>query len=150
VAPALHPPLNAASRPRRRLRHGGRRAAAFGLAALGLLLGGCVYLRLLAFKRQLADFDRHFTLQTDDGLRLGCLTPVLLPEDFRWLGLTPETVKTLGQSVTGGANTAYFWRSGNHRSLETFGCRKQVSHRKKKFKKSFLMKFLRKYSLGRR
>ena len=53
-------------------------------------------------------------------------------------------------SVTGGANTAYFWRSGNHRSLETFGCRKQVSHRKKKFKKSFLMKFLRKYSLGRR
>jgi hypothetical protein len=52
--------------------------------------------------------------------------------------------------VTGGANTAYFWRSGNHRSLETFGCRKQVSHRKKKFKKSFLMKFLRKYSLGRR
>lgn len=96
MAPALHPPLNAASRPRRRLRHGGRRAAAFGLAALGLLLGGCVYLRLLAFKRQLADFDRHFTLQTDDGLRLGCLTPVLLPEDFRWLGLTPETVKTLG------------------------------------------------------
>ena len=76
----------------------GRRAAALGLAALCVLLGGCVYLRLLAFKRQLADFDRHFTLQTDDGLRLGCLTPVLLPEDFRWLGLTPETVKTLGQS----------------------------------------------------
>lgn len=89
--------MNPASRPRLRLR--GRRAAAAGLAALGLLLAGCVYLRLLAFKRQLADFDRHFTLRTDDGLRLGCLAPVLLPEDFWWLGLTPETVKTLGRSA---------------------------------------------------
>ena len=63
-----------------------------------LVLSGCVYLRLLEFKRQLADFDRFFTLKTDDGLRLACLTPVLLAEDFRWLGLTPASVKTLGQS----------------------------------------------------
>ena len=98
--------MNPASRPRLRLR--GRRAAAAGLAPLGRLLAGCVYLRLLAFKRQLADFDRHFPLRTDDGLRLGCLTPVLLPEDFRWLGLTPETVKTLGRSALSGppASTA--------------------------------------------
>lgn len=75
-----------------------RRAVALGLVALALFLGGCVYLRLLAFKRQLADFDRHFTLATDDGLRLGCLTPVLLADDFRWLGLTPERVDTLGTS----------------------------------------------------
>lgn len=63
-----------------------------------LLLSGCVYLRLLEFKRQLADFDRHFTLKTDDGLRLVCLSPILLAEDFRWLGVTPESVKTLGES----------------------------------------------------
>ncbi len=68
------------------------------LATCCLLLSSCVYLRLLEFKQQLGDFDRYFTLKTEDGLRLTCLTPVLLTEDFRWLGLTPETVKTLGQS----------------------------------------------------
>lgn len=75
------------------------RLVAAGLLSLGLfLLSGCVYLRLLEFKRQLADFDRNFTLQTDTGLRLVCLQPVVLAEDFRWLGFTPETVKTLGQA----------------------------------------------------
>lgn len=74
------------------------RLLAGSLLAGCLLLGGCVYLRLLEFKQQLGDFDRFFTLKTDDGLRLACLTPLLLAEDFRWLGLTPETVKTLGQS----------------------------------------------------
>ncbi len=63
-----------------------------------LVLSGCVYLRLLAFKRQLADFDRNFTLQTDDGLRLACHTPVVLAADFRWLGITPESLKSIGQS----------------------------------------------------
>lgn len=75
------------------------RTVAVGLAALALLfLGGCVYLRLLEFKRQLADFDRHFTLKTEDGLRLVCLTPVVLAEDFRWLGFTPESVEKRGQA----------------------------------------------------
>lgn len=68
------------------------------LVALCLLLGGCVYLRLLEFKRQLAEFDQNFTLQTNDGLRLRCHTPVVLAEDFRWLGITPESVQSLGQS----------------------------------------------------
>jgi hypothetical protein len=68
------------------------------LAVFCLFLSGCVYLRLLEFKQQLADFDKFFTLKTDDGLRLAALTPVLLNEDFRWLGLTPENVKTIGQS----------------------------------------------------
>ena len=44
-----------------------------------LLLAGCVYLRLRASQRQLADFDRSFRLQTDDGRRLGCLTPLACP-----------------------------------------------------------------------
>jgi len=75
-----------------------RRPLALGLLALTLLLSGCVYLRLLEFKRQLADFDRHFTLHTATGLRLVCLTPVVLAEDFRWLGFTPESVTKIGQA----------------------------------------------------
>jgi hypothetical protein len=73
------------------------------LVTLGLLvaavgLSGCVYLRLLALKRQLGDFDRHFALQTTDGLRLTCLHPVLLSDDVRWLGILPEKVTTLRQA----------------------------------------------------
>ena len=91
---ALPAPVARAPRPLRFT----RRAVACGLVALALLLGGCVYLRLLAFKHQLADFDRFFTIKTDAGLRLVCLTPVLLAEDFRWLGFTPESVKSAGQA----------------------------------------------------
>jgi len=68
------------------------------LASLALLLGGCVYLRLLEVKRQLGDFERFFTLDTSDGIRIGCLTPVLLTGDFRWFGITPESVRSLGQA----------------------------------------------------
>src|SRR5262249_19389854 len=63
-----------------------------------LLLGGCVYLRLLAMKHQLADFDRNFTLQQGSGLRLICQHPVLLAEDFRWLGVIPESTRKLGHA----------------------------------------------------
>src|SRR4051812_2223438 len=69
-----------------------------GLVAALMGLSGCVYLRLLALKRQLGDFDRHFALQTTDGLRLTCLHPVLLNDDVRWLGILPETVTTLRQA----------------------------------------------------
>jgi hypothetical protein len=62
------------------------------------MLSGCVYLHLLQLKRQLADFDRHFTLQTDKGVRLNCLEPVLLAEDVRWLGFEPASVRTIGQA----------------------------------------------------
>ena len=75
-----------------------RLLAAVALGAVALALGGCVYLRLHAMKRQLADFDRHFTLQQDDGLRMSCHHPVLLGEDFRWLGVLPETTKKLGHA----------------------------------------------------
>src|SRR5258707_9274464 len=69
---------------------------ATALTSLALLLGGCVYLRLLELKRQFEHFDRNFTLQTNDGLRITCLNPVLLTSDVRWMGLKPETVKKLG------------------------------------------------------
>lgn len=71
---------------------------AWTLAAGLLLLSGCVYLRLLALKRQLKDFDRHFALQTDVGVKIIAQDPVLLAEDVRWLGLRPETIRKLGRA----------------------------------------------------
>lgn len=75
-----------------------RRMVALGLAALTLLLGGCVYLRLLELKQQLGKFDEHFALQTADGLAIVCQTPVLLSSDVRWIGLKPEKTKKLGRA----------------------------------------------------
>jgi hypothetical protein len=79
-------------------RAGLRRAFACGLAAAALLLGGCVYLRLLELKLQLGDFDRNFALETADGLALVCRDPVLRPDDVRWIGLKPETVRRDGRA----------------------------------------------------
>jgi len=75
-----------------------QRWLALGLVAVSLLLGGCVYLRLLELKRQLGKFDRHFSLQTTDGLALICLDPMLRTSDIRWIGLKPEHVRTLGRA----------------------------------------------------
>lgn len=84
--------MTAARRPPRRV------WAALGLACGALLLGGCVYLRLLELKRQFAQFDRHFALQTTEGLRIVAQHPVLLMDDVRWIGLRPETIKRLGRA----------------------------------------------------
>jgi hypothetical protein len=67
-------------------------------AAVALLLSGCVYLRLLQLKHQLADFDRYFRLRTTEGLRLDCLKPVLLASDIQWLGFAPATVRKVGRA----------------------------------------------------
>ena len=75
-----------------------RRIAAVALAGFALLLGGCVYLRLYELKKQLERFDEFFGLQTSDGLALTCNTPVLRTGDVRWIGLKPESVKTLGSA----------------------------------------------------
>lgn len=72
-----------------RCRSGGRFFRAAAIAVIALALGGCVYLRLLQLKRQLAAFDEHFTLETTSGVRLNCLEPVLLHDDIRWLGFAP-------------------------------------------------------------
>lgn len=79
-------------------RNGPRRLLAFGAVALTLLLSGCVYLRLLEVKQQLGKFDQFFALQTADGLALICHTPVLRTGDLRWIGLSPEHTKKLGQA----------------------------------------------------
>jgi hypothetical protein len=48
-------------------------------------LSGCVYLRLLEIKRQLADFERHFSLEYRDALVVVSREPVLLKEDILYL-----------------------------------------------------------------
>lgn len=69
------------------------------LLALPLLLAlsGCVYLRLLEAKHQLADFERNFRVQvTNDYLHLDFLNPVILSEDFRYLTkLHPSRIEKL-------------------------------------------------------
>lgn len=77
---------------------GPARPVALLLAGLALLLGGCVYLRLLELKKQLGRFDAHFSLATADGLTLICHDPVLRADDVRWLGVKPETIRRLGQA----------------------------------------------------
>lgn len=59
---------------------------------VALLLSGCVYLRLLQLKNQLADAEKNFRMDITDGLRIECLNPVLYGDDVRWLGIEPETV----------------------------------------------------------
>ncbi|MBM3855124.1 MAG: hypothetical protein FJ399_18545, partial [Verrucomicrobia bacterium] len=76
----------------------GRRFRAAALALCALLLGGCVYLRLLEVKLQLAKFDRYFALRSDDGLVILCQKPVIRPDDVRWFGVKPETVRRLGHA----------------------------------------------------
>ncbi|MGH7943696.1 MAG: hypothetical protein ACREH8_01450 [Opitutaceae bacterium] len=73
-----------------------RLVSAIALAACTLLLSGCVYLRLLELKRQIDRFDQFFGLQTSDGLAIICHSPVLRTGDVRWIGLKPESVKTIG------------------------------------------------------
>lgn len=68
----------------------GRLIAGVLLAFATLLLGGCVYLRLLQLKRQIGTFEQHFRVEAADGLRISCLRPVLEQDDVRWLGLEPE------------------------------------------------------------
>ena len=89
---ACCPPRGRSPRPRLRL------LSALALASVALLFSGCVYLRLFELKKQIERFDEFFSLQTRDGLALLCNTPVLRTGDVRWIGLKPETVKTLGSA----------------------------------------------------
>jgi hypothetical protein len=70
----------------------------YGLAAvLAMTLSGCVWLRLLETKNQLADFDENFRVQvTDNHFLLNFLEPVMLSEDFVELTkLNPSRVEPL-------------------------------------------------------
>ncbi len=72
--------------------------AALLLAAAALLLGGCVYLRLLELKKQFANFDRYFQVDYEDGLKLTCHEPVLLDKDMTFFKLVPEKRDRLGSA----------------------------------------------------
>jgi hypothetical protein len=70
-----------------------RRLLVIALSAIALLaFGGCVYLRLLELKKQLARFDKNFAASTADGVAITCLDPLLKTGDVRWLGVFPEAV----------------------------------------------------------
>ena len=71
---------------------------AIALAGITLLLSGCVYLRLYELKKQLDRFEEFFALQASDGLAIICHSPVLRTGDVRWIGLKPESVRTLGSA----------------------------------------------------
>ncbi len=72
-----------------------RPVLACGLAALALLLGGCVYLRLLQLKWQLDKFDQNFAVSTNDGLSIVFHHPVMRTADVRWFGAKPERIDPL-------------------------------------------------------
>jgi hypothetical protein len=69
------------------------------LATLCLLLGGCVYLRLLELKHQLADFDHYFAVDETDGLTFTMQKPVLLVDDMAFFELAPESTEQLGAAM---------------------------------------------------
>jgi hypothetical protein len=71
---------------------------ATAIVATALLLSGCVYLRLLQVKRQMAAFDQNFAVSTDVGVQITCRNPVLLTDDIRWLGLAPESTRGIGSA----------------------------------------------------
>ena len=62
------------------------------IGAVSFVLCGCVYLRLLEFKKQLSHFDEHFTMPATEDIGLQCLHPLLLADDLRWLGAAPKTI----------------------------------------------------------
>jgi hypothetical protein len=70
-----------------------------GLAAVALVLSGCVYLRLLQLKLQLRDFEKNFAVATQEGLALTFNHPVLFDEDvetfFHWV---PDSRQRIGSA----------------------------------------------------
>ena len=62
------------------------------IGIVSLLLGGCVYLRLLELKKQLSHFDENFAVPPTEDLTLQCLHPLLQPGDLRWLGAVPKSI----------------------------------------------------------
>lgn len=74
------------------------------LGALVVSWTGCVWLRLLAFKNQLADFDRFVKVEDGQGLTLRFVKPVLYTKDLLFLMQLEPT----SRATNGGAQT-WFW-----------------------------------------
>lgn len=74
---------------RRRLPH------ALTLCLVLVLMSGCVYLRLLRFKYQLHEFDRHVVVDRSAGLSLKFPKPVVRDKDFIFItDSNPTSVRT--------------------------------------------------------
>jgi hypothetical protein len=65
---------------------------------LALALTGCIWLRLLEFKNQLADFDKYVKVEDRHGLTLHFLKPVVLADDVQELAGIEPTIKTTNQN----------------------------------------------------
>jgi len=74
-----------------------RRLLACALLACSVFFSGCVYLRLLELKNQLAKFDEYFELDAHDGLKVTFKKPVLRDEDLEsFFGVKPESREHIG------------------------------------------------------
>jgi len=60
------------------------------------MVTGCVYLRFLKLKNQMADFNKNFEISEDKGLSLIFLNPVLKKSDMVWLMGTEPTIMEIG------------------------------------------------------
>lgn len=81
-----------------------------GVVCVALLLSGCVYLRLLETKSQIADFDQNFHVDAGEHFTLHFHRPTLLSEDFTYLsGIEPTARLPL---PTGKRNNYVFQKIG--------------------------------------
>ncbi|XCN71590.1 MAG: hypothetical protein Q3M24_14870 [Candidatus Electrothrix aestuarii] len=64
------------------------------LICSSVTLSGCVYLRILALRKQFTQFDKYVVVDKKDGLTFSFLTPTLYGNDIKWLGLTPVSQET--------------------------------------------------------
>lgn len=71
-----------------------RRWLAVGMSILLLTLSGCVYLRLLTIKNQLAKFDRFFKVEVTDSFTLNFLEPKLYGRDIIYLSELQPSQRT--------------------------------------------------------
>lgn len=79
-----------------------RRGLLAGLLAPAVRLTGCVWLRLLELKNQLAEFDRYVRVDDQRGLAFEFVKPVLYAKGVRArLELDPTSAATNGHRVTG-------------------------------------------------
>ncbi|MBC2604979.1 hypothetical protein [Pelagicoccus albus] len=71
-------------------------------------LSGCVYLRLLRFKNQLADFDQNVVVEDSHGLSLQFPKPVVRDEDFIFI---TESAPTRVEQIAHGPKVEdWHWR----------------------------------------
>lgn len=76
-------------------------AICFFVAGIALLLTGCIWMRFLAFKNQLAEFDRYVRVHESEGLSFHFLKPVVRSQDVRQLlEVAPSAAVTNQNQVT--------------------------------------------------